>query len=94
MVLYMKIKICDAPVYLHSIGKSVHIDIEHPMFVRIIGRGDRAFCQGKGEHGVFIALNREMAEKARVFMTETMEEDFQELGRRSSSYPRKSVGME
>ncbi len=73
----MKIKVCDCPVYLHSIGKSVHIDIEHPLFVRILERGDRAFCQGKGEHGLFIALNRGMAEKARSVMAEVMEDRFQ-----------------
>jgi len=72
----MKIKICDSPVYLHSIGKSVHIDLEHPVFVRIIGEGDRAFCQGKGEHGLFVALNRQMAERARTVMEEAMENEF------------------
>jgi hypothetical protein len=74
----MKIKVCDSPVYLHSIGKSVHIDLEHPLFARILERGDKAFCQGKGEHGVFIALNREMAEKARGVMEDAMEEGFHE----------------
>ncbi len=65
----MKIKICDSPVYLHSMGpSSIHLDIEHPMFVRIIGDGERAFCQGKGEHGVFITLDPEMTERASSVM--------------------------
>ena len=72
----MKIKVCDSPVYLHRIGKGVHIDLEHPIFVRIIERGDRAFCQGKGEHGLFIALNREMIDRADVVIAQTLEERF------------------
>jgi len=72
----MKIKVCDSPVYLHRIGKGIHIDIEHPIFVRIIERGDRAFCQGKGEHGIFIALNREMIARADAVMAQTLEERF------------------
>ena len=73
----MKIKVCDSPVYLHRIGKGMHIDLEHPLFVRIIERGDRAFCQGKGEHGLFIALNREMIDRADVVMAQTLEQRFQ-----------------
>lgn len=72
----MKIKVCDSPVYLHRIGKGIHIDIEHPIFVKIIERGDRAFCQGKGEHGIFIALNREMMDRADGIMAQTLEERF------------------
>ena len=72
----MKIKVCDSPVFLHRIGKGIHIDIEHPLFVRIIERGDKAFCQGKGEHGIFIALNREMIDRADVVMAQTLEERF------------------
>ena len=72
----MKVRVCDSPVYLHRIGRGVHIDIEHPVFARIIERGDRAFCQGKGEHGIFIALNREMIERANDVMAETLEGKF------------------
>ena len=72
----MKIKICDSPVYLHRIGKGIHIDLEHPLFVRIIEREEKAFCQGKGEHGLFIALNREMMTRARNVMAETLEDRF------------------
>lgn len=89
----MKIKVCDSPVYLHGIGKSVHIDIEHPLFVRIMGKGERAFCQGKGEHGIFIALNREMAEKARGVMAEATEGRFQEAWQEIVSISRE-IGWE
>jgi hypothetical protein len=60
----MKIKMCDAPVYLHSMGGSVHVDIEHPIFASVINNGERTFCQGKGEHGIFITLDPEMSERA------------------------------
>ena len=72
----MKIKVCDSPVFLHRIGKGIHIDLEHPLFARIIEQGDKAFCQGKGEHGIFIALNRDMIERAHVVMAETLEDRF------------------
>lgn len=72
----MKIKVCDSPVYLHRIGKGTHIDIEHPFFARIIERGDKAFCQGKGDHGIFIALNRDMIDRANTVMAETLEGKF------------------
>ncbi len=74
----MKLKVCESPVYIHGVGKSVHIDIEHPILARVFQRGERAFCQGKGESGIFIALNREMAERARSIMAEATESRFQE----------------
>jgi hypothetical protein len=65
----MKIKICTAPVYLHSLSpQSVHIDIEHPMLHHILAEGEQATCQGKGEHGVFVRLDGEMTERARDLM--------------------------
>lgn len=73
----MKIKVCESPVYLHRIGKGMHIDLEHPFFARIIERGEKAFCQGKGEHGLFIALNRDMIDRANTVMAETLEDKFQ-----------------
>ncbi len=73
----MKLKIFDAPVYLHSEGRSIHIDIEHPLFAEIISRGERTFCQGKGEHGVFIALNSEMAKRARRLLEAELERRLQ-----------------
>ena len=59
----MKIKICDAPVYLHSTGGgSIHLDVEHPLFGMIMEEGERTFCQGKGDHGVFITLDPGMTD--------------------------------
>ena len=65
----MKIRVFDAPVYLHSTGGgSIHVDIEHPMFGRILGEGDRTFCQGKGDHGIFLTLEPEMVQRAAAVM--------------------------
>ncbi len=65
----MKIKICAAPIYLHSLGpQSVHIDVEHPILHHILADGERAICQGKGEHGIFIRLNGDMTERASSLM--------------------------
>jgi len=65
----MKIRIFDAPVYLHSTGGgSIHVDIEHPMFGHILEKGDRTFCQGKGDHGIFLTLEPEMVQRAATLM--------------------------
>ena len=65
----MKIKIFDAPTYLHSTGGgSIHLDIEHPLFGKIMGQGERTLCQGKGDHGVFITLDPGMTQRAANLM--------------------------
>jgi hypothetical protein len=64
----MKIKVCRASVYLHSMGPdSIHMDIEHPMLDRILAEKEQATCQGKG-HGMFVRLGGEMLERARRVM--------------------------
>ncbi|MBU7004765.1 MAG: hypothetical protein HXS50_04310, partial [Theionarchaea archaeon] len=65
----MKIRICNAPVYLHySGGGSIHVDIEHPFFGQILRAGEQTFCQGKGDHGIFITLDSSMAGRAAPLM--------------------------
>jgi hypothetical protein len=65
----MKIRLCTAPVYLHSLSpQSIHVDIEHPMLHRILAQGEQTICQGKGEHGIFVRLDGEMTERARDLM--------------------------
>ncbi len=60
----MKVKVCQAPVYLHTMGPgSIHIDVEHPFLDHVIEDGERATCQGKG-HGIFISLDSSMLSRA------------------------------
>jgi hypothetical protein len=49
-------------------GGSIHVDIEHPIFGQILQAGEQTFCQGKGDHGIFITLDASMAGRAAPMM--------------------------
>lgn len=56
----------EAKVYIHEKGKSLaritHIDVEHPLIGKIIGKKS-TYCAGK-EGGCFIGLKKEMIKRA------------------------------
>jgi hypothetical protein len=68
-----KIELENAKVYIHkkdksSKSQSIHIDVEHPDLNEIIESGENTFVGGK-KGGVFIGLKKEMAERARKWVS-------------------------